>query len=80
MFSAREYRDMYLAFGRCDENAHAAAARLYAERFLQRTHPYSSVFRRLDQRILETGNFVPSGFGDRGHPRSVRTPDYSYNN
>lgn len=65
---------MYLIFGQCDENTHAAA-RLYAERFPQRRHPLPNVFRRLDHRVTESGSFVPTGFVDRGRPRTMRTPD-----
>ncbi|KAF2899125.1 hypothetical protein ILUMI_07052 [Ignelater luminosus] len=67
-YYVRQYIDRYLAFGRCDENAHAAA-RLYAERFPQRRHPLPNVFRRLDEGV----NFVSNEFVDCERSRPVRT-------
>jgi hypothetical protein len=58
-FTLHEYCDMYLILGACGNRAYAAA-RAYAERYPARRHLDSNVFRRLDERMRETGNVVPN--------------------
>nr|XP_015840428.1 PREDICTED: uncharacterized protein LOC107399187 [Tribolium castaneum] len=76
MFSNNEYADMHLILGECRNNANAAAV-LYRERYPLRRQPSSNTFRRLDQRIRETGRVDPAGpfYRDRGRPRTLRTPE-----
>jgi hypothetical protein len=80
MFSNNEYADIHLVLGECRNNA-TAAARLYRERYPLRRRPSSSVFRRLDHRIRETGSVVPKGvfYRDRGRPKTARTPQIEDN-
>jgi hypothetical protein len=75
MFSNNDYADMHLVLGEYRNNA-TAAARVYRERYPLRRRPSSSVFRRLDHRIRETGSVVPKGvfYRDRGRPKTARTP------
>lgn len=75
MFSNNEYADMHLVLGECRNNA-TAAARIYREQYPLRRHPSSNVFRRLDQRMRETGSMMPTGafYRDAGRPRTSRTP------
>jgi hypothetical protein len=56
---------MYLIFGACGNRAYAAA-RAYAERSPARRHTDSNVFRRLGERMRETGNVLPTPPLDRG--------------
>lgn len=72
MYTFREYADMYMVFGQTNGNFRAAAI-LYAETYPNRIHPDPNVFQRLDQRLRETGTFVPRVL-DRGRPRVRRTP------
>jgi hypothetical protein len=64
---------MYLILGACGNRAYAAA-RAYAERYPARRHPDSNVFHRLDERMRETGNVLPTPPLDRRRPRTRRTP------
>jgi hypothetical protein len=64
---------MYLILGACDNRTYAAA-RAYAERYPARRHPDSNVFRRLDERMRETGNVLPTPPLDRDRPCTRRTP------
>jgi hypothetical protein len=59
---------MCLILGACGNRAYAAA-RAYALR-----HPDSNVFSRLDERMRETGNVLPTPPLDWGRPRTRRTP------
>jgi hypothetical protein len=72
-FTLHEYCDMYLILGACGNQAYAAA-RAYAERYPACHHPDSNVFCRLDERMRETGNVLPTPPFDRGRPRTRRTP------
>lgn len=54
----RDYVDMLKLLGACNDNA-TAAARAYAERFPNRRHPDAKTIRRVEQRLLETGNLNP---------------------
>jgi hypothetical protein len=77
-FTLHEYCDMYLILGACGNRAHAAA-RAYAERYPARRHPDSNVYRRLDERMRETGNVLPTPPFDRGQPRtSIRRDGSGY--
>ena len=53
-----DYVDMLKVLGACNDNA-SAAARAYAERFPNRRHPDAKTIRRVEQRLLETGNLNP---------------------
>ena len=77
MYTNSDYTDMLLILGESRNNA-AGAARLYAERYNARRHPDQNVFRRLEQRLRETGNFVPIGI-NRGRERTVRNPQLEEN-
>jgi hypothetical protein len=68
-----EHCDVCLILGSYGNRAHAAT-RAYAERYPARRHPESNVFRRLDERMRETGNVLPTPPLDRGRPRTRRTP------
>jgi hypothetical protein len=72
-FTLHEYCDVYLILGACGNRADAAA-RAYAERYPARRHPDSNVFSRLDERMRETGNVLPTPPLHRGRPRTRRTP------
>jgi hypothetical protein len=72
-FTLHEYCDMYFNLGACDNRAYATA-RAYAERHPARRHPDSNVFRRLNERMRETGNVLPTPPLDRGRLRTRRTP------
>ena len=54
----RDYVDMLKVLGACNDNA-SAAARAYAERFPNRRHPDAKTIRRVEQRLLETGQLDP---------------------
>jgi hypothetical protein len=62
-----------MILGACGNRAYAAA-RAYAETYSARNHPDSNVFRRLDERMRETGNVLPTPPLDRGRLRTRRTP------
>jgi hypothetical protein len=64
---------MLLTLGACNSRA-GTAAREYALRYPGRRHPNSNVFRRLEQRLRETGSVTPTALVNAGRPRSVRTP------
>jgi hypothetical protein len=64
---------MNLILGASGNRAYAAA-RAYAERYPARRHPDSNVFHRLDERMRETGNVLPTAPMDKGRPHTHRTP------
>jgi hypothetical protein len=68
-----EYRDMLLTLGACNSRA-GTAAREYALRYPGRRHLDANVFRRLEQRLHETGSVKPTALMNAGRPRTVRTP------
>jgi hypothetical protein len=70
-----EYCDMLLTLGACNSRA-GTAVREYALRYPGRRHPDANVFRRLEQRLRETGSVKPTALVKAGRPRSVRTPAY----
>lgn len=70
-FTFNEYADMYMAYGFCNGNA-AMAKEEYRVRFPNRRHPSANVFRRLDQRVRESGSFAPRKI-NAGRPRERRT-------
>lgn len=70
MYTNREYLDMILLLGEHVGNTEAAA-REYAERYPNRRHPCGRTIRRLEDRLLATGQFEPLT-PDRGRPRGVR--------
>lgn len=72
MFTFNEYADMHLIYGACNSNA-AEAVRQYRLRFPDRNQPSRNTFRRLDQRVRETGRLVRNA-ALTGRPRSTRTP------
>lgn len=71
MFTFGEYADMYMVFGFCNGNANLAKEE-YQIRYPQRRHPSTNTFRRLDQRLRETGTFIPN-YRNSGRPRERRT-------
>jgi hypothetical protein len=71
-FTLHEYCDVYLILGACGNWAYTAA-RAYAEMYPARRHPDSYVFCRLDERMRETGNVLPTPPLDRGRQRTRRT-------
>jgi hypothetical protein len=58
-FTLHKYCDVYLILGACGS---------------ARRHPDSNVFRRLDERMRETGSVLPTLPLDRGRSRTRRTP------
>jgi hypothetical protein len=70
-FTLHEYCDMYFILGACGNRAYAAA-KAYAERSPARHHRDSNVFRRLNERMRETGNVLATPLLDRGPPRTRR--------
>lgn len=71
MYTFNEYADMYMVFGFCNGNANMAKEE-YATRYPNRPRPSTNTFRRLDQRLRESGTFVPN-YRNRGRPRERRT-------
>lgn len=70
-FTFNEYADMYMVYGFCNGNANLAEEE-YRIRFPNRRHPSGNVFRRLDQRLRETGSFNVTR-ANAGRPRQRRT-------
>jgi hypothetical protein len=68
-----EYCDMRETLGACNSRA-GTAAQEYALRYPGRRHPDTNVFRRLEQRLLETGSVTPTTLVKAGRLRTVRTP------
>jgi hypothetical protein len=64
---------MLLTLGACNSRA-GTAARQYALRYPGRRHPDANVFRRLEQRLRETGSLTPTALVNAGRPPTVRTP------
>jgi hypothetical protein len=64
---------MLLTLGACNSRA-GTAAREYAIRYTGRRHPDANLFRRLQQRLRETGSVTPTALVNAGRPRTVRTP------
>jgi hypothetical protein len=65
---------MLLNLGACNSRA-GTAAREYALCYPGRRHPDADVFRRLEQRLYETGSVTPTtALVNAGSPRTVRTP------
>jgi hypothetical protein len=64
---------MLLTLGACNSRA-GTAARQYAIRYPGRRHPDANEFRRLEQRLRETGSVTPAALVNAGHPRTVRRP------
>jgi hypothetical protein len=64
---------MLLTFGVCNSRA-GTASREYALRYPGRRHPDANVFRRLEQRLRETGSVTPTALVNAGRPWAVRTP------
>jgi hypothetical protein len=64
---------MLVTLGTCNSRA-GTAAQEYALRYPGRRHPDANVFRRLEQRLRETGSVTPTAFVKAGRPRTVRTP------
>jgi hypothetical protein len=60
-----EYCDMLLTLGACNSRA-GTAAREYAVRYPGRRHPDANVFRRLEQRLHETGRVTPTALVNAG--------------
>jgi hypothetical protein len=73
-FTLHEYCHTYFNLGACGNRIYAAA-RAYAERSPARRHPDSNVFRRLDERMRETGNVLPTPPLRRGRPLTRCTPE-----
>jgi hypothetical protein len=72
-YTRDEYCDMLLTLSACNSRA-GTAAREYALRYPGRHHPDANVFRRLEQRLRETGSVTPVALVNAGRPRTVRTP------
>lgn len=72
MYSAAEYLEMIIIFGECGRNA-TEAARVYAERFPDRTHPDNKVILRAIARTQETGQVLPNRKECGGPPMTART-------
>jgi hypothetical protein len=71
-----EDSDMLLTLGACNSRA-GTATREYGLHYFGRCHP-DAVFRRLEQRLRETGNVTPMELENAGHPRTLGTPDKEY--
>lgn len=70
-FTFNEYADMYMVYGFCEGNCNMSE-REYRARFPNRRHPTANVFRRLNERVRETGSFIRRT-RDTGRPRARRT-------
>jgi hypothetical protein len=64
---------MLLTLGACNSRA-GTAARECALRYPGRRHPDANVFRRLEQRLRETGRVTSTAHVNADRPRTVRTP------
>jgi hypothetical protein len=64
---------MLLTLNACNSRA-GTVAREYALRYPGRRHPNANMFRRLEQRLRETGSVTPAALVNAGRPRTVRTP------
>lgn len=70
MYTNQEYVNMMLVLGFCEENCNEAA-RVYAARFADITHPSPGVFRRMMVRARETGSLIPTAGPDLGRPLEI---------
>jgi hypothetical protein len=68
-----EYCDMLLTLGACNSRAGSAAPE-FALHYPCRRHPDANAFRRLEQRLRETGSVTHTALANAGRPRSVRIP------
>jgi hypothetical protein len=68
-----EYCDMLLTLGDCNSRAGTDSWE-YALRYPCRRHPDANMFRRLEQRLRDTGSVTPTALMNAGRPRTVRTP------
>jgi hypothetical protein len=68
-----EYCDMLLTLGARNSRA-GTAAREYKLCYPGRRHSNANMFRRLEQRLRETGSVTPTALANAGRPRTVRTP------
>jgi hypothetical protein len=60
---------MLLTLGACNSRA-GTAAREYALRYSGGRHPDANVFRRLEQRLRETGSVTPTALVNAGRTRT----------
>lgn len=70
-YTNREYYDMIIVLGYCDEQA-GPAAREYARRFPNRRHPDANVIRRLQDHCRNTQALVVRDHHDAGRPQDRR--------
>jgi hypothetical protein len=66
-----EYCHTLLTVGACNSQA-GTAARECVLRYPGRRHPHANLFRRLEQRLRETGSVTPTALVNAGRPRTVR--------
>lgn len=70
-YTAREYYDMIIVLGYCDEEA-GAAVREYGRRFPNRRQPDANVIRRLQDHCRNTQALVFRNHHDAGRPQDRR--------
>lgn len=73
-YTFEEYTEMLIIYGEAGRNGRAAQ-RLYHERFPHRPTPSHNIFVRIQQRLRETGTFIPKR-ADCGAPQTRRTVDF----
>jgi hypothetical protein len=64
---------MLLTLGACNSRA-GTAAREYALRYPGRRRLDANAFRRLEQRLRETGSVTPTVFVNASRPQTLQTP------
>jgi hypothetical protein len=72
MNSAAEYVEMLLIYGKCGQNA-KAAARMYAQRFPNRNHTNHKVILSAITRTIEIDHILPNRKETGEAPLAVRT-------
>ncbi|CAH0560547.1 unnamed protein product [Brassicogethes aeneus] len=65
-----KYVNMMMILGFCEENCNEAA-RVYAARFADITHPSPGVLRRMMVRARETGSLISTAGPDLGRPLEI---------
>ena len=76
-YTFEEYTEMLIIYGEAGRNGRAAQ-RMYHERFPHRPTPSHTIFVRIQQRLRETGSFIPKRT-DCGARQMRRTVDLEEN-
>ncbi|PSN34170.1 hypothetical protein C0J52_23211 [Blattella germanica] len=70
-YTFEEYTEMLIIYGEAGRNGRAEQ-RMYHERFLHRPTPSHTILVRIQQRLRETGSFIPKT--EASHCRLRREP------